>query len=307
MDTNKLGQLVAAAKGEDRSMRKYAEDSGVDVAVIQKIISGKYTPKKPDVFYKLTDENAAPRGGVTATDLIRAAGVSRDYQKGVDAGIETTLVNVTGILAKLYSNTVSEVLGASLELLTDMFIDDVAAGGRRGNKKVGNKETASRLLTEQPIRYGANAMYSDEGRRFAAFAEGLVYRQMASKGIVVVPKETVTVFLTEMMVKDMPIKEYHLRYIFVPKAYSDDEEGVRFALVKMLSALSLSPLMPERKISFVTNSEMTYDMLLGYRGNLSFRGNLSAILTNMEQFRLEKEEYLVHYDEPDATGEMLIL
>ena len=90
MANKELGELVRRAKGEDRSLREYAKDSGVDVAVISKIINGSYTPKKPDVFIKLTSPSAAPRGDVTYEQLVKAADSSKSFQAGIAAGLAAT-------------------------------------------------------------------------------------------------------------------------------------------------------------------------------------------------------------------------
>jgi hypothetical protein len=69
---NKLGRLVLLAKG-DRTMRAYAKESGCDVAIISKIVSGKYVPKSFRVLEKLTSDSAKPRNGITAIMLERAS------------------------------------------------------------------------------------------------------------------------------------------------------------------------------------------------------------------------------------------
>ena len=65
MEQISVGELVKRAKGDDRSLREYARDSGVDAAIISKIINGTYTPKKPGIYESLTSPQASPRAGVT--------------------------------------------------------------------------------------------------------------------------------------------------------------------------------------------------------------------------------------------------
>ena len=69
----KIAELVKKAKGEDRTLSKYAEDAEISLPALNKIIGGKYTPS-PTTMKKLTSEKAAPRGGVTYNDLMEAAG-----------------------------------------------------------------------------------------------------------------------------------------------------------------------------------------------------------------------------------------
>lgn len=68
-----IGSLVNKAKGDDRSLRDYARDSGVDVAIISKIINETYVPKKTEVYKLLTSSSASPRGGVTYDQLVEAS------------------------------------------------------------------------------------------------------------------------------------------------------------------------------------------------------------------------------------------
>lgn len=66
---NELGRLVLLAKGSDRSLRQYAEDCGHDVAILSKIIAGKYIPKNFKAYEKLASKSARPRNGITANIL----------------------------------------------------------------------------------------------------------------------------------------------------------------------------------------------------------------------------------------------
>ena len=52
MAKSNLGELVETAKGTDRSLRQYATDSGVDVAIISRIINGLYIPKEKSRCFK---------------------------------------------------------------------------------------------------------------------------------------------------------------------------------------------------------------------------------------------------------------
>lgn len=77
-----LSELVTIAKGDDRSIREYGRQSGVDPTVISKIISGKYIPKRPVLYKKLVSKDAMPRGDVTYEQLVCAANMSSDFNKG---------------------------------------------------------------------------------------------------------------------------------------------------------------------------------------------------------------------------------
>lgn len=314
MNRKKLSELVAAAKGEDRSMRKYASDSGVDVAVIQKIISGKYIPKKPDVYYKLTTETAAPRGGITAADLIEASGKTNDFQLGVDAGVSTTMSTVFTILGKAAYDTMAEAVNTGLNILGDVFFDeqDQAPSVRNSDKDSEEKKTVDdnkavvQSVKERAIYYNPYNLYSEESKRFKAISEGMIYAKLAMKGIIAVPAENRNPFQTDLSIQDQRVKEYNIRYIFISQD-TGIEQIVRNVIIKKLTPLIALPLNSERKISFVTNSEEVYRQMSEMRGKMSFRGDLSVILADMDEVRLIKEIYLIHYNEPDTASEMLIV
>ncbi len=90
-----VGELVKRAKGEDRSLREYARDLGGDAAILSKMINGTYIPKKPGIYEALTGPQAAPRGGVTARELIAAAG-RRVQNKGPRSELMTRRIEKAG-------------------------------------------------------------------------------------------------------------------------------------------------------------------------------------------------------------------
>ena len=107
MSALSVGELVKLAKGEDRSLREYARDSGVDAAIISKIINGTYIPKKPGIYESLTNAKASPRGGVTCAQMIAAAGASEEFQNGMSAGMS---VGMLTSLAAVPSSVILRVL-----------------------------------------------------------------------------------------------------------------------------------------------------------------------------------------------------
>ena len=109
MKRDSVGELVKRAKGADRSLREYARDSGVDAAILSKMINGTYIPKKPGLYEALTSRQAAPRDGVTAQQLIEAAGTSEDYLSGMSAGMS---VGIRTALADIPSSVMVKVLQA---------------------------------------------------------------------------------------------------------------------------------------------------------------------------------------------------
>ena len=109
MKETSVGELVKRAKGEDRSLREYARDSGVDAAIISKIINGSYIPKKPGLYEALTSLQAAPRGGVSYQQLMEAAGTSEEYRTGMTTGLS---VGVSTSLSEMPSSALIKTLKA---------------------------------------------------------------------------------------------------------------------------------------------------------------------------------------------------
>ena len=128
-----VGELVKQAKGEDRSLREYARDFGVDAAILSKMINGTYLPKKPGIYEALTSPLASPRGGVTLEKMLAAAGATEDFQSGISAGMSAGMLTA---LADIPSSSMIKVLQAR----------GIAAGGP------GKSEAASAAMKPEEIR-----------------------------------------------------------------------------------------------------------------------------------------------------------
>jgi len=73
VDQDKLISLVLAAKGS-RSMRKFADDMGVNVSSISRIVNGKVTEISDTLLAKIAF-HADPASGVTLEQLMEAQGI----------------------------------------------------------------------------------------------------------------------------------------------------------------------------------------------------------------------------------------
>lgn len=109
-ETKSLSELVAKAKGEDRSIREYGRQSGVDPTVISKIITGKYIPKRSVIYKKLTSKDAMPRGDVTFEQLVYAANKSSDFNKGFAMALDKTRDGTLGWICPVCGRGVSPFL-----------------------------------------------------------------------------------------------------------------------------------------------------------------------------------------------------
>ena len=84
-----LINLLKDAQG-DRSLREYAEASGISASNLSRIMNSK-TVKMPSrkMLEKLASENAAPQNGITLEDLLIAAGYQTEYISDIDEQVES--------------------------------------------------------------------------------------------------------------------------------------------------------------------------------------------------------------------------
>ena len=281
-----VGELVKLAKGEDRSLREYARDSGVDPAILSKIINGNYIPRKPGIYEALTNAQASPRGGVTCEQLIAAAGASEDYQNGMSAGMSVAMLTT---LAEIPSSAMMKVLRAR----------GIAAGGP------GRSEGLSSAMKPEEIRRIQRVQ--SERQRFAAIANGIILGSLGKKGFTLqlVHTDDVEVdsihFDTFVRLMNHEVSEYLIRYAFI----SDEEAGslplAENTVRKLVEELVFLKPLKSRIVSVVTNHPDAYENLCACKDRLSYNGELSILLFDLEKAMILKEEYLSHYIAEDPV------
>ena len=282
-----VGELVRQAKGEDRSLREYARDSGVDAAIISKIINGNYIPKKPGLYEALTSLQAAPRGGVNYRQLMEAAGKSEEYQNGMTTGLS---VGVVTALSEMPSSALIKTLRAR-----GIAID---RGGTEEtvNMKMEDVRKIQRLKSEK--------------QRFEATANGIIFGSLGKMGLVFQIVQTGGTelegiyFDTCVRLMNHGISEYLIRYAFI-----SEEEAACLPLVKntvrgLVEELIFLKPSGARKVSIVTNHSVAFESLCAYKDRLSYNGELSVILFDLDSARLIKEIYLSHYISENPAGEI---
>ena len=287
-----VGDLVKRAKGEDRSLREYARDAGVDAAIISKMINGSYIPKKPGIYEALTRPQASPRGGVTCEQLVAAAGASEQYQSGMSAGMS---VGILTALADIPSSDMIKVLQSR----------GIAAGGR------GGSEAYSPAMKPEEIRKAQHIQ--SERQRFAAIANGIILGSLGKKGLAfqLVQMDNAEIdrihFDTCVKLMNHEVSEYLIRYVFI-----SDEEGVSLPLAENTIRRAVEELVflkPSRNriVSVVTNHSGAYDDLCAGKDRISYNGELSVCLFDFERAVLLKEEYLSHYLGEDHVDEIRLI
>ena len=290
MKETSVGELIRQAKGEDRSLREYARDSGVDAAIISKIINGNYIPKKPGIYEALTSLQAAPRGGVSYQRLMEAAGTSEEYRSGMAAGVS---VGVVTALSEMPSSALIRALKAR----------GIAIDG-------GGAEAALNMKPEDVRRI---QQLKSERQRFEATANGIILGSLGKRGLMFQLVQTDGVALDEVhfdtCVKLMNhrISEYLIRYAFI-----SGEEAACLPLVKntvrgLVEELIFLPPSEARMVSIVTNHKDAFEALCACKGRLSYNGALSAILFDLDSARLVQETCLCHYISDDPPGEINLI
>ena len=290
MNGTRIGELVRRAKGEDRSLREYARDSGVDAAILSKMINGTYIPKKPGIYEALTSPQASPRGGVTCGQLIEAASASDEYRNGMSAGLS---VGILTTLAGVPTSALIKVLQAR----------GIVVGG------FGRPEALSSAMKPEEIR--RIQRLQSEMQRFSATANGILLGRLGKNGLSFQAVHTDGTdedgihFDTFVRLMNHEVSEYLIRYAFIP------EEGFSPALARntmrtMVEELVFLKPRRDRKVSVVTNHPDAFDDLCACKNQLSYNGELSAILFDLGNAAVLKEEYLSHAITGDPVSEILL-
>lgn len=295
MELNKLGKLVEVAKGADRTLKEYERDSGVDAAIISKIINGKYVPQKPKIYRELTSPKAAPRGGVTYEQLLDAAEYSMSYKEGIlaaEAAFAT--IPLVGPLA---------TMGMAICGATSSAIQRKRKGLEKDRNSVSKNEI-EKVTTDKFEEYHKNC------QRFSATAIGILYGKLAQNGIKFRPGyEDELEFETFGNHAVVYLENNSITtWVFMFAApYGEDEILNKFTksiILDMMSNLVLLPADKKKKFSIVIDDIELYKDLMSYKGHNSYRGNLSIILVDTTEVSIEKEEYIATYDK-GCEGELI--
>ena len=291
MSETSIGELIRQAKGEDRSLRQYARDSGVDVAIVSKIINGTYIPKKQGIYEALTSPQAAPRGGVTCQQLIAAASTSGEYRSGVSAGM------TVGALA-----TLSDIpSSAMIKILQARGIAVDSSGLSEAARSALKPEDARRIQ-----RLQSNI------QRFTATANGIILGSLGRKGLTfqLIHTDRTEVdgvpFDTCVKLMNHAISDFLIRYVFI-----SDEEALSLPLAVNTVRRAVEELVflkpaGNRAAAVVTNHHEAYDNLCAYKNRLSYNGELAAILFDPDRAMILRPEYLSHYISGDPVPEILL-
>ncbi len=285
-----VAELVKQAKGAGRSLREYARDSGVDAAILSKMINGTYIPKKPGIYIALTSPKAAPRGGVTCEQMIAAAGASEDYQSGMSAGISVGMLTT---LNDVPSSALIKVLQAR----------GIPAGGP-------GSEALSSVIKPEEIRKIQRAQ--SDVQRFTAIANGIIMGSLGKKGLAfqLVHTDNAEIdgvrFDTCVRLMNHEVSEYLIRYAFITEE-AISPQLIQNTIRRMVEELVFLKPLRSRIVSVVTNHPAAYEILCAGKDRLSYNGGLTAVLFDSERAAIVKEEYISHYIAEEPVDEIRLI
>lgn len=291
MNEISVRELVKRAKGEDRSLREYARDSGVDVAILSKIINGRYIPKKPGIYEALTSRKASPRGGVTYQQMMEAAGTSEEYQNGLSAGMSMGIQTALNDIPSSDLIRVLQTRGIALD----------------ASKR--SKATASAMKPEEIMKI---QRINSEALRFTATANGIILGSLGKRGLTfqIVHTEGTEVdeihFDTYIRLMNREVSEFLIRYAFFSEEEASSLPLARNTLRKMVEELVFLRPSRDRIVSVVTNHIEAYHDLCACKDQLSYNGELAVMLFDLESAMLLEEVYISHYASEEPV-EALIL
>ena len=269
----------------DRSIRRTGEDSGVAASYITGILKEKYLPSA-DILRKLTEPSANPQNGVTLEDLMIAAGYQNNYIEEV-------------LNSDIYLDVTGEKTQIQMRFLNGEQTDHMDTYVK------GIQDSGS-------LKGRLHEEWERERTRFKNLSSGVIYKSLSEKGFRYSNADDVIGvrgFRPDMAlyIAQQPILEwwFDLRYIkrktFDKRPLSNTE--ARMCLERLIF---ITPKM-ERKVSIVTGIKWVFDQLIGYKDKLAYRGDLSVILIDEENFSVVQEVYLAHYDVQRRDSEFYII
>lgn len=288
MAKNKVGELVLKAKG-DRSYREYQRESGVDAAIISKIVKGTYIPKNPQIYRKLT---SCDSNGVTFEELIDAANFSAEYKNGMAAGIATSQAAMTALGMGAASLAILPGIGPLLGgLATGVLL------------KASSNKTKNIDKVEE---------YLNDIQRFSAISNGILFSRLAQNGIVFRQNTETDIRLFEnqmdtyLDIDNQSFSQYIIRYLYIDMSLSDSEKLIEMTGRRIIEELVFSNPEKGRKISIVMDSKHAFEYLKRSAGKISFKGNLSIILLDTQKVEFVEESILSIFDSTIDSDALVI-
>lgn len=284
--SNKIGELVLKAKG-NRSYREYQNDSGVDAAVISKIVKGTYIPQKAETYKKLA---SCADNDVTFEELIDAANNSKEFNSGFTAGIEAALPTLGLAGSAAMAMAMIPALGAP-------FVGTLAMSLIKSKRKDQDIENAKAHITN--------------AKRFCALSDKIILSQFAFGGAAIQLSEDKadTPFCSELdtcfLVNSRVYTELIIRHLYFEG--SESKKLIEGTTKLSIAECVFSKSKKTRNIAIVTKSDAAYYFLKEAAGELSYKGNIIAVLIDEINFELKQQVVLSTFDDSVNSTELAIM
>lgn len=301
MQYQELSDLIKKAQGK-RSAKKYAEEAGVDSSTLYRTLKGIHRPGI-DVLQKLAN-HADPESGVTIEMLIAARG-----KNGSAAGKAAAMTAMT-MLTTIATGFPGLLIPGTIKVLNILEGENENSKNRQlgeGQQEKREHEVSNSISMERFKNY------QKRQQQFSAIATGIVYSQLAQKGIRFRPgnKESLDYRLNEedsvIFVEEEGIEEW----VFSIVCMSDEDKELNGFIKKTAPNTFMRffflPENKKRKISIVVNDEELYKVFAGFKGSNCYRGNVSVILVDEKQVRVVKEEYIAYYDTENLESNLTVV
>lgn len=295
-DLRKLSELIKKARG-DRSIRQYAIDAGVNPTTVSRMEAMEYKPGL-NVLRKLTSEDARPQNGVTFQQLMDAIGYSDGYMNEFKKG--ASFIGTSAVLAAMLPG-----LGKALAF-------GGVAYSLHSRKKSGSQDAnAGESFT---TGYSIDTVQELEKNhsKLQALSKGLIYDALSEKGIEYRQERNAAPL--ERMVPDCKIyidnseiTEWWFQFIEkTPRGIKEDNPTTdEYRAKEYISLFFFLKASSQRMVTIVTDDLEIYREMEKFKDNLALRGNLSILLIDSENIRIEEEVLLSLYS-PDSEVISLI-
>lgn len=297
VDRDEMSRLVKAAMG-DRTYREYAGDSGVDAAIISKIINKKYTPGV-SILQKLSSDEAKPQNGVTF-DSFMGAYSETDYQSRIPStiAIASTLGGLAAVPVVGPMMIATVLTAGVIEGVIDIAGDslDIAGGAQR------IKQKASQIIG---IKDEDLESIKKKASKFKALSIMLIADSCNRNGIKIIGQIPSNVDPSSTESIEIDNGNYNRwRLTFIPLQKTEkkrSEELLRSFAQTIVSQCFFKEEEEKTKESIVTNDEELYGALKSLAGCIAYRGTLSVILVDADDMSLKKECILSVYPKGNNT------
>lgn len=272
-DKKQLAKLVLKAKGENRSIRQYAEDANISPSIISRILSESYKPGIK-VLQRLTSEAAKPQGNVSLKDLTIAAGYSADVVGATAAVASGALLSTMPLLGPIGGIVSGMVAGAF-----------TSASKNAKDRKALDEEDCNAILLQ----------LEKKQRHFKTISWGLIRDLMTEIGCNWAPGALQDLVEENkpddyVLIKNNRIKEWW--FTFWGKDSALDKLNIMSKedrLTLLVGRFILTPVNDERKISIVTDDTELYEYASSLQGKTSYNGNLSIMLVDLDEIQVVAE------------------